>query len=528
MPLKDDLQQIVKGEVSDDNDALTKFSTDASIFEVKPQIIVSPKDSEDIKSLIKFVTQSRSNKDQKLSLTARSAGTDMGGGSLNDSIILDMTKHFNKILEVGSDFAKTQPGVFYRDFEKDTLAKGLLFPSFPASKEICTVGGIMANNAGGEKTLSYGQTKNYINSLKIVLSDGNEYLIEPLSAEKLREKILEDNFLGTVYKKIYQLIEENYDLIQKAKPKVHKNSSGYFLWDVWDKQTFDLTKLITGSQGTLGIITEINFRLIKPKPHFALLVINLDSLDNLDSIINDALQYKPETFECFDDQTIEYAIKFLPETKDIFTNTLPAMVLMAQFSADSPQEVAEICQNAQKDLQQFNLPSKIITDPKVEEKYWRVRHESFNLLRQHSKDMRTAPFIDDIIVRPEKLPLFLPRLKKILKGYDSYMLYTIAGHIGEGNFHIIPLVDFRNKQVREKIMELMKQVNDLVLEFGGSLTAEHNDGLIRSPYLEQSYGENVYQLFKSVKNIFDPQNIFNPHKKSDATFEYSLSHISKT
>ncbi len=527
MPLKDDLLKIIKGEVTEDAETLNKFSTDASIFQIQPQIAVAPKDVEDIKSLVKFVTQSSSN-NQKLSLTVRSAGTDMSGGAINDSIILDMTKHFNKIIEVGKDFAITQPGVYYRDFEKETLKKGLLFPSYPASREICTVGGIIANNSGGEKTLSYGQTKNYINSVKIILSDGNEYLIEPVSAEVLREKVNQENLLGRVYKNIYKLISENQQLIQKAKPKVHKNSSGYFLWEVWDGQTFDLTKLITGSQGTLGIITEINFKLIKPKPNFALLVINLDSLDNLDQVVNEVLKFKPETFECFDDETIQYAIKFLPDTKDIFTSTLPSMVLMAQFSADSPQEVTELCQKTHEALKQLNVHSKIITDQAIEDKYWRVRHESFNLLRLHSKDMRTAPFIDDIIVRPEKLPVFLPKLKKLLENYKSYMLYTIAGHIGEGNFHIIPLIDFRNDKVREKIMELMGKVVNLVLEFEGSLTAEHNDGLIRGPYLEKVYGENVYQLFKQVKNIFDPKDIFNPHKKTDATFKFSLSHISKT
>ncbi|TSC86297.1 MAG: putative oxidoreductase [Microgenomates group bacterium Gr01-1014_7] len=525
MALKDDIKRIIKGEVTDDSDTLTKYSTDASIFEISPSLIVYPEDSEDIKSLIKFVIQ---NPQKNLSLTVRSGGTDMSGGAINDSIILDMTKHFNKILEIGSDSATVQPGVYYRDFEKKTLKKGLLFPSYPASREICTMGGIVANNAGGEKTLSYGQTKNYIKSLKIILSDGKEYLIEPIIAGNLQEKISNDNFLGSIYKKIYQLVEENFELIQKAKPKVHKNSSGYFLWDIWDKETFDLTRLVTGSQGTLGMITEITFKLIKPKPYFALLVINLDSLDKLDQIISEVLEFQPETFECFDDQTIQYAIRFLPEAKKLFTQTLPALVLMAQFSANSPQEVLEKCKSTQKNLQEFNLQSKIIGDSKLEEKYWLVRHESFNLLRHHSSDMKTAPFIDDIIVRPEKLHIFLPKLKKILEKYKDYMLYTIAGHIGEGNFHIIPLVDLEAELVRGQIMQLYKEVVDLVLEFEGSLTAEHNDGLIRGPYLEKVYGEEIYQLFKEVKNIFDPKNIFNPHKKSDATFQYSLNHMIKT
>ncbi len=541
MPLKDDLQKIIKSEILADEQTLTNYSTDASIFQIKPAAVIFPKTVEDIKSLIKFSTLNN------LSITPRSAGTDMSGGAINDGLILDMTKHFNQILDISAGSATVQPGVFYRDFEIETLKKDLILPCFTASKDICTVGGMAANNSAGERTLIYGQTERYVKKLKVVLSDGNEYTLEPLTSDQLKNKTSQNDFEGRIYKQIFELIEENLDLIKKSKPQTHKNASGYYLWNVWDDRIFDLTKLIVGSQGTLGIITEIEFELVKPNPINSLLVISLNSLDNLDKIISTILRFNPQAFECYDDQTVEYALKFLPELLQHFKlnnpvevysefseerqaeigHSLPKLTLLAQFAASNDAEVYQKASLAQKALQVFKIKTKIISDNKSAEKYWVIRHESFNMLRHHATGMKSAPFIDDIIVNPGNLAQFLPKLKSLLEEHKNYMLYTIAGHIGEGNFHIIPFVDLKKESVRKQIIDLYEKVNDLVLEFNGSLTAEHNDGLIRGPYLEKTYGEDVFQLFRKVKEIFDPKNIFNPHKKVDATFDYSFKHLIK-
>lgn len=542
--LKDDLQEAVKGEVTTDSEILTTFSRDASVFEVTPEIIVSPKDPEDIKSLVKYVSD---HKDEGISLTPRSAGTCMSGGPLSESIVIDMLKHFNNVIEVGEDFAVTQPGVYYRDFEKATLEKGLLLPCFTASREINTVGGMVGNNSAGEKTLKYGQTKDYVQKLKVVLEDGNEYAIKPLYKTELDQKLDQANYEGKIYKKILDLLEENKEIIQGNKPQTHKNSTGYNLWDVWDGETFDLTKLFTGSQGTLGVITEIQFKLVNVQTNQSLLVIFLNDLNNLDRIVNKVLEYNPESFEFYDDQTMTYAVRFLrelsfkfkhnnmlsvylrflPEIIQNIRGELPKLVLLANFTAKNDQDVGKQSIECQKGLIEFKINTKVINNPAEAEKYWVIRHESFNMLRHHSKKMRTAPFIDDITVRPADLPSFLPKLNEIMMPYRDRMIYTIAGHIGDGNFHIIPLMDLTREEVRAVIPELSQKVFDLVFEYKGSMAAEHNDGLIRGPYLPQMYGEDIYQLFKEVKKIFDPNNIFNPNKKTDATFEYSFAHLAK-
>lgn len=540
MPIKDLLKNRFKGEILEDEQTLSIFSKDASLFEIKPKTVICPKDSEDIKAL---VTTAIDNPQEKLSLTVRSGGTDMSGGAVNDSIILDMTKYFNRILEIGPDFAITQPGVFYRDFEKETLTHDLLLPCYPASRELCTVGGMASNNSAGEKTLLYGQTENFIKSLKMVLADGNEYIFSPLSPSEMDKKFAQTDFEGNIYRGIYSIIKENYDLLQKAKPNVSKNTAGYYLWNVWDGKNFDLTKLLVGSQGTLGIITEIEFRLVKPTKHSKLLVMFLKDLKNLGNIVNRVLEFKPESFESYDDYTLKFALKFLPEIIHVFkpknllslafqfipetimtlTGGMPKLILLAEFTSDSEEEVDGKCEQAQEAVKKFKLKTRITSSEEEARKYWTIRRESFNLLRHHVQHKRTAPFIDDIVVRPEHLPEFLPKLRKILDQYK--LIYTVAGHIGNGNFHIIPLMDFSDPRSREIVPELSEKVYDLVFKYDGSMTAEHNDGMVRGPYLEKMYGEKIYHLFKQVKRLFDPMDIFNPHKKVDAKLDFSLAHL---
>ncbi|MBI4034162.1 MAG: FAD-binding oxidoreductase [Candidatus Brennerbacteria bacterium] len=539
--IADEIKGLIKGEVLSDNETLDKYSRDASLFEVKPEAVVFPKDVEDLKRLVEYVGKHK-RKNKTLSLTSRSGGSDMTGGPLGDSIIVDFTKHFNRLV-VGMGYARVEPGVFYRDFEKETLKWDWILPTYPASRELCALGGMLANNAGGEKTLRYGKTARYVEEMKVVLADGNEYLIKPLTKKELAEKIKGQKFENEIYREIFQLVERNYEMIQKAKPNVSKNSAGYNLWDVWDKKTFDLTKLFVGSQGTLGIITEAKLRLVPVKKYSGLLVIFMKDLRVLPEIVRKTLELKPTSFESFDDHTFKLALKFftgflkvmganifslalqfLPEFFRVLWNGMPKMILLAEFEEDSQKEVGRKIKELRRALKSFRLSTKAAPTAELSKKYWVMRRESFNLLRHKVKGLKAAPFIDDIIVRPEHLSEFLPRLYGILDRHG--LLYTIAGHVGDGNFHIIPLMRLADEAERRKIPEVAREVYELVLEFNGSITAEHNDGLIRSPFLGEMYGKKVYDLFRRTKKIFDPLNIFNPGKKVGADLNYALEHIS--
>lgn len=533
-----------EGDIDSSDRTRQFYSHDASLFEMLPELVVFPKNTDDLQRLVVAAHLLRIQI-PNLSLTARSGGTCMSGGAINDSVIVDFTRYFNKIQEVTDHSAQVQPGVFYRDFEKETLVKGALLPTFPASREIAAIGGMVANDAGGEKSLQFGKTGNFVTGLEVVLSDGQKYNLKALNHQELNAKTAQTNFEGQIYKQIFDLLEANYDKIKAAKPHVSKNSTGYNLWDVWDRDRgiFDLTKLFVGSQGTLGFVSGIDFRLIKDKPHSGVLVCFMKDLKGLGELINTVVAAKPASFEAFDNHTLTLAIKFFPYFRkmlgwggllklgfqlipDAFLlfRGIPKMVLLVEFSGETPEEVAQKVHAMKLALKPFKLEAA--EEDSSEAKAWKfriMRRESFNLLRQKVKDKHAAPFIDDFVVPPAHLVEFFPNLQAIIKKYN--LLATIAGHMGDGNFHVIPLMKIEDPKERAKLLPAMKEVNELVLSYGGSISGEHNDGMIRGPWLETMYGKEVTDLFRQTKKIFDPENIFNPHKKTDASWDYSMSHI---
>lgn len=541
-------QRGFEGDIDTTDEARQFFSHDASLFEMVPEVVVSPKNAQDLERLVAAVNECR-GEIPGLSLTARSAGTDMSGGAINDSVIVNFRKYFTKIGNVTEHTAHVQPGVLYKDFEVETLKHHALMPTYPASRDLASVGGLVNNNSGGEKSLEYGKTQNFISELKVIFSDGVERTVKPLTKAELDKKMKQKDFEGRLYSRIFHLLDDNYDLIKAAKPHVSKNSAGYYLWDVWNRETglFDLTQLICGAQGTLGLVSDIRFRLVKARPHSGLLVLFLRGIDDLGELIPKVLEAKPATFESFDDATLWLSIRFMPSFYKLLglrrfihllitlipdglqlLRGIPRLVLMVEFNGETEDEVRQKIRSLHAELAHHKARYEINgfeEDPTEgkSEKFWLMRRYSFQLLRSKVKDKHTAPFIDDFIVNPDHLTAFLPRLRRIIKKYKLFA--TIAGHMGDGNFHVIPLMKIEEPSERAKLEPAMKEVNKLVLEYHGSLTAEHNDGMIRGPWLTQMYGPRVVDLFRQTKHIFDPANIFNPHKKSDASWKFSMSHI---
>lgn len=543
--LKDDLAKLIKGDVQNSAAIKDEFSHDASMFELRPEVVVSPKDSSDVQKIVAYVAKNK-KKNPELAITARSAGTDMSGGAIGESIVLNMKRYFTEIVSVSRTAAQVQPGVFYRDFEPATLRHDALLPSFPASRDLCTVGGMVANNSGGEKSLQFGKTEDYVTSLQVVFADGKEYTVKPINKNELDKKCRQKDFEGRVYREVFELVDKNYDEIKSAKPNVSKDSTGYHMWNIWDRKTgiFDLTKAIVGSQGTLGIVTDINFRLIPAPKNSGTLVIFVKKTKHLGGIINDTLKHKPATFEGFDNHTLMLSFKLffyfrkklgllgmmklglqlLPDAL-ILMRGIPKMVLLVEFNGETEAIVAEKVHALRLDLQKYGadmLFEEDETEAKAR-KFRIMRRESFNLLRQKVKDKHTAPFIDDLVVLPKHLPEFLPELRRIIEKYK--FLATIQGHFGDGNFHVIPLMKIEDSREIAKIEPAMKEVNALVFKYGGSMSGEHNDGMSRGPWLSQMYAPEIMEHFRTLKRIFDPENIFNPKKKTDADWQYSMDHL---
>jgi len=536
MDLRAQIAPLIKGDAQDDPETLRKCSRDTSIFERKPALVVSPKGADDVSALVRFAAEAK-KRGEYISLTARAAGTDMSGGPLTDSVVVSFTKYMNAVADIGPDYAIAEPGVYYRDFEKQTLAKnGTILPPYPASREMCALGGMIADNAGGELTLRYGKMDRYVQELDMVLADGSCARFRPLTAPELAAKKAEQTFEGEIYRRMDELLTGNRGVIEAARPNVTKNSAGYALWDIVDTKrgTFDLTKLIVGSQGTLGLITKAKLALLRPKPHHAMLVIFLSNLDTLPEIVRRVRAFEPESFESYDDHTFKLAARYgydflkhlnirqtlalgfalIPEVWALLTRSVPELVLLAEFAEDTDEAAQAKAHKAQAALADTHVRTQFALGT-MEKKFWKIRRESFALLRKHVHGLHAAPFIDDIVVHPDDYPKFIPELNALLAQFD--LMHTIAGHIGDANFHIIPLVNLANPVHRKAILELTPKLYELVAKYKGSITGEHNDGIIRTPYLNLMYSPEVLALFAETKRIFDPENIFNPGKKVGGT-----------
>lgn len=566
------LATLLDGDVSIDTAELTSHSTDWSLFKIMPDMVAYPKNTKDLEKLVSFVNDHNQHSKETLSLTARAAGSGMSGGSLNHSIIVDVTKYMNAVgaITLGDfgmqatrgDFsypitakATVQPGSMYIPFEKETMKHNMLMPTFPASRKLAAIGGMVANNGAGEKSLKYGQNKDFVHSLQVVLADGNEYTLEPLDYDGLRKLIAKKNFLGQIASEMYELIKKNFDLITSKKPTTSKNASGYLIWDVINADsidafekgngTFDLTKLVVGAQGTTGLITEVTYKLTEHEEKEEMIVSFVNDIHQLPKIVEVLKKHDLDTIELYDDNTfkigvkffgdfikdkgffqaIKYSVRFLPEFWMAITGGVPKFIVLAESADANPEKVHADVMAEFEDLKK-EIPDlkSFIVKGKASAKYWDFRHDSFKLLTEHSmksraagSGTRTAPFIDDIAVNPEYLPEYLPRLVEILDEYKEEFMYTIAGHLGNGNFHIIPLVDMNKQQNKDHIVEISERVYALALEYGGSITAEHNDGIVRTPFMPMMFGDEMMKIFTKVKNIMDPKNIFNPGKKIGMT-----------
>ena len=547
----DQLKKDLQGEVLTDESSRGKYRHDASLFDIVPTLVVRPKSVDDIKVLVREVSDA-CKKGERISLTARAGGTDMSGGALTESIVVDFSTYFTRMEPAegllhftgasSEGYVVVEPGVFYRDFEKKVAEKKFLLPSYPASRGLCAIGGMVSNDSGGEKTLRYGKTHDYVRRIKVVLSDGNEYEIKPLTPEELKVKESLQTFEGKIYREMHALIDAHQEEIHNAKPRVSKNSSGYNLWDIWDGKRFDLTKVFIGAQGTLGLITEVEFRLIAQKPFAGMVILFLRSIDEVVPVVERVMPFNPSSFESFDDKTFSLALKyfwgflkilaknpislmlaFIPDFLFVLWRGVPKMILLVEFEGDSQEEVNQSIKEVTNALLPLHIATRVAHTHAQAEKYWAIRRESFNLLRQKVRGVQAAPFVDDLIVAPKHIPTFLPKLYSILEKHNVFS--TIAGHVGDGNFHIIPLMKLADSTERAKIRPIMDEVYALILEHDGSITAEHNDGLIRTAYVPRQFGEKVNILFEKVKEIFDPLNIFNPGKKVHGDIEYAMRHI---
>ncbi len=524
----DEVTKILNGHVDDTKATLKQYSHDASIFEVSPKAVIYPKNSTDIQKLIHYATKER-QLGNDVSLTVRNGGTCMSGGPLSENYVVDVSQHLNRVgkVDVEGRSIVVEGGAMHIDVEKATHAKGLLFAPYTSSRDICGIGGMLGNNASGEKSVKYGPVSSNVHTIKVALSDGGIYEFGPLSLREVNAKKRLENFEGHVYREMTKLLEENEHLIEQANPGTVKNAAGYPLWELWDPQhsRLNLARLFIGAQGTLGIITEAELKLVPLAKYQRMIVVPIENLSMLAETVQTAMRHHPVTCETFDHHTYELAERYHPEdAKRANAAKGMHMVVIVMFEGDNKEHVDRITRAAQTDIEKLGRTVVWIDEQAVAESFLLIRRKSFRMLLEHPhKNMRAMAFLEDTIVPLNLYGEFLAALEAILNQYD--MVYTYAGHIGDGSIRLVPLVDMEAPGAAEKVMELETRVNDLVIAMDGSISADHNDGIIRTPYLEQFFGEDVYTLFAKVKELFDPLGIFNPGKKVGGSMEYATQHI---
>lgn len=505
-------------EIKFDEETLKVYSRDASIFEVMPAAVAFPKDKDELSKLVTYAYEN------DIALSPRAAGTCMSGGSLTNSVMVDMTAGFSYIGEVNKEKSTVWvgAGTYHRDIEKALAPQGLLFAPYTSSKDLCVIGGMVGNNASGEKSFRYGATINNVHALKMVCSDGNEYTFGELTRDAWEEKKKLQTYEGALYQALDEILTTHTHTIEKNKPKVKKNAAGYGLWNVFNEatNTYNVAKLIIGSQGTLGFVTEVELSLVPLPQFYKMLVCRIDNLKDLAFVVKTMAQHTPEGIETYDNHTYDLAEELLPEDARRAGIAKGAkLIVFAQFSEETQEETdikARACKDA---LSTLGYEGTLVTNEEGEA-HFVIRRASFKLLKDHARGaQRAVPFIEDTIVPIEHYDRFLEGLEVILSKYD--MTYTYAGHIGDGSIRLIPLVDLEKDGAQERVMQLAEEVYRLTLSFGGSISVDHNDGIIRTPFLSLQYEADMLGVFAKTKRLFDPKTLFNPGKKIGGTREYA-------
>lgn len=529
-----ELRSRLHGRVSTSNDALDYFSTDGSVFTIRPQGVVYPKNTADVVATVKYVNELH-EKGTKVGITPRGRGTDQAGGALGDGIMIAFPAHMNKLLRLQKETAVVQPGLIYQNFQDVLHSHGRFLPPYPSSIHYASLGGAVANNACGEKTLKYGGTRDWVKELEVVLADGSVIRTRRLNKRELNRKKGLMTLEGEIYRGVDNLIMDNKAIIEASGPHTSKNSAGYALKNVKHKDgSFDLTQLFIGSQGTLGVFTEATIATAPFNPQTTLVVGFFDSLEKAGEAVLQLEKLKPSAMEVVDYYLLDFLREHYPATVEgVIPDEIPKIVVLIEFDNKSQLQQSLLARRTTRVLRKYATSFRVETEHQHQEKLWNIRHSAASAIWHTEGNKKALPIIEDGVVPIEKMPEFLEQTYKLLKKYNLKM--AVWGHAGNANFHMQPWMDLSKLKDRKMVFDLMDDFYSMVIKMGGSTCGEHNDGLLRAPYLKKLYGSEVYDLFLEVKKICDPNNLLNPRIKFNITREdlepllrkeYSMKHLS--
>lgn len=509
------LQEHVQGEVMTSVDARKYFSTDASILSVVPGVIVYPRAESDVRKVARFTWQ-LAERGRIVPITARGAGTDQAGAALGNGIMLVFPAHLNRLVEFDgkSGVVVVEPGATYGKLQQTLLTYDRFLPPYPASLEYSTIGGAVANNAGGDKSIKYGTTLDFVDGLRVVLANGEVIETRRLNKKELNKKMGLATFEGEIYRAIDALIEENLKVLDQLQLQTTKNTAGYGISRVKLRDgSFDLTPLFVGSQGTLGVITQIELQTEVHNPATTLVLGTFDDLDQASLALNDIRDFNdsPSAIEMVDGNMLNLVNAENPNLlKGVVDKPFPKVLLLVEFD-DSERTQKKLAKKTVKVFEKYGATHEVATDPSVQDKLWQIRQASSVVAAKEDGGRRALPIIEDGIVPPEKFKEYIEGIYALFEKY--HLPVALWGHAGDANLHVRPHLDLSQVGDRQIAMRLIDDYYSLVISLGGSTSGQHNDGRLRAPYLEPLYGPEVYQLFEKVKKILDPYGTLNPGVK---------------
>jgi FAD/FMN-containing dehydrogenase/Fe-S oxidoreductase len=501
--IRDDLKGLVKGDLLFDDLSRTLYSTDASIFQVEPLGVVAPRDEDDVRALVRYAGENR------LPLIARGAGSGVAGESLGTGLVVDLSRHFRAILEIGADRVRVQPGVVYRDLNVRLAREGRRFAPDPASGAQCTVGGMLATNASGSRALRHGYTRDHVLSLRAVLDNGDA--VTAARHPRLPPPASQPGRLEDIVSSVATLLEQHAATVRDCRPRTPFNRCGYLLHDVLSDGQLDLARLLVGSEGTLSVFTEATLRTVPLPGGRAVVLLAFARLDAALRAALLALPTAPAACELIDRRLLILVRGGDPEAAALVPAAAEA-VLLVEYEADTPDAardaaaaLADRLHRAER-LAGYALVGS--SDDEVE-RFWRLREAALPSLYGLRGGSQPVAYVEDVGVPPESLPDYLPRVQEVLQRHETTASFLI--HALTGQVHTRPFLDLTRPDDVGRLHAIAEEVYALALGLGGTVSAQHGTGIARTPWVARQYGA-AYPVFRELKAIFDPRNILNPGK----------------